>query len=125
MEARSMRSPRRLGSVIAFALSAASGLFVLADSASAQLANGAWPMLRHDVCQTGQSGNPGPEVTAAGPAPADVKKRTGYDKIRTSPSLTADGKRVYFGMGFEVCSVDTATMTGSHSGSASWKADDC
>ena len=56
---------------------------------------------------------------------ADVKKWTGYDKIRTSPSLSPDGKRLYFGMGFDVCSVDTATMTGSHSHSASYKAEDC
>ena len=32
------------------------------------------------------------------------------DKLRTSPSLSADGTTIYFGMGFDFCSVDAATM---------------
>jgi hypothetical protein len=120
-----MQSRSHLWSVIASFLPMTATLLMLADSASAQPANGPWPMFRHDVCHTGQSPNPGPRFTSAGPVAADVKKWTGYDKIRTSPSLSPDGKRLYFGMGFDVCSVDTATMTGSHSHSASYKAEDC
>ena len=74
-------------------------------------------MYRHDVCHTGQSPNLGPAVRGRGrrlpgtPGATDVKIWHGFDKLRTSPSLSADGKTVYFGMGFDFCSVDAATMT--------------
>ena len=84
---------------------------MLTGPASAQLANGPWPMFRHDVCHTGQSPNPGPKFTTTGPAAGDVKKWPGPDKIRTSPALSADGKTLYFGVGRDFCSVDAATMT--------------
>jgi hypothetical protein len=112
-------------SVIASCLPTTIAGLTLAGPAAAQLSTGPWPMFRHDVCHTGQSSNPGPRFSATGPAAADVKKWTGYDKIRTSPSLAPGGKRLYFSMGLDVCSVDTVTMTGSHSQSASYKAEDC
>lgn len=84
---------------------------MLTGPASAQLANGPWPMFRHDVCHTGQSPNPGPRFTSAGPADEDVQKWTGYDKIRTSPALSKDGHTLYLGQGRDFCSVDTGTMT--------------
>ena len=93
----------------AWVLSTAAFLPMLTGPASAQLAH-PWPMFRHDVCHTGQSPNPGPKFTSVGPAAADVRKWTGYDKIRTSPALSKDGKTLYFGMGFDVCAVDTGTM---------------
>ena len=104
-----MRTPPRWPHLRMSPLSAAL-LLALAAPASAQLANGAWPMFRHDVCHTGQSPNPGPKFTSTGPAATNVRKWTGYDKIRTSPSLSADGKTLYFGMGFDVCAVDTEQM---------------
>jgi hypothetical protein len=116
--------PYRWSVIACFLPTAITGL-LLAGPASAQLANGPWPMFRHDVCHTGQSPNPGPRFTSTGPAVGDIKKWTGYDKIRTSPALGPGGKRLYFGMGFDVCSVDTVTMTGSHSHSATYKAEDC
>ena len=100
-----------LCALAAWVLSTAALLSMLTGPASAQLANGPWPMFRHDVCHTGQSPNPGPKFTSVGPAAADVKKWTGYDKIRTSPSLSADGKTLYLGLGSDVCAVDTGTMT--------------
>ena len=73
-------------------------------------------MYRHDVCHTGQSPNLGPLFAGSPgvpgtPGATDVKIWHGFDKLRTSPSLSADGETVYFGMGFNFCSVDTATMT--------------
>jgi outer membrane protein assembly factor BamB len=90
-------------------------VLTLGRPAAAQLAAGPWSMYRHDVCHTGQSPNLGPLFgTAAAPgtpAAADVKIWHGFDKLRTSPSLSADGKTIFFGMGFDFCSVDTETMT--------------
>ena len=40
-----------------------------------------------------------------------LKSRSGTaSKARTSPSLSKDGTTVFFGMGFDFCSVDAATM---------------
>src|SRR5262245_6045328 len=91
-------------------------LFTIVDPAAAQLASGPWSMYRHDVCHSGQSPNLGPVFgTAAAPgtpdAATDVKIWHGFDKLRTSPSLSADGKTIFFGMGFDFCAVDTETMT--------------
>src|SRR5207342_556835 len=91
-------------------LSAAALLLTLGGPAAAQLADGPWSMYRHDVCHTGQSPNLGP-LFAGTPGATDVKIWHGFDKLRTSPSLSADGATVYFGMGFDFCSVDAATMT--------------
>jgi hypothetical protein len=84
-------------------------VLMLGGPASAQLADGPWSMYRNDVCHTGQSPNPGPLFTGT-PGPTDVKIWHGFDKLRTSPSLSADGATIYFGMGFDFCSVDAATM---------------
>ena len=51
------------------------------------------------------AGTPGVPGT---PGATDVKIWHGFDKLRTSPSLSADGKTIYFGMGFDFCAVDTA-----------------
>ena len=90
-------------------------LLTLGGPAAAQLADGPWSMYRHDVCHTGQSPNLGPLFAGTPgvpgtPGATDVKIWHGFDKLRTSPSLSADGKTVYFGMGFDFCSVDAATM---------------
>src|SRR5438094_2246296 len=99
------------GLIAAASLATTAFLLGLSGAASAQLAKGAWPMFRHDPCHTGQSANPGPKFGASGPAATDVTKWTGYDKIRTSPSFSADGKTLYFGMGFDFCAVDAQHMT--------------
>ena len=90
-------------------------VLTLGGPAAAQLADGPWSMYRHDVCHTGQSPNLGPLFAGAPgvpgtPGATDVKIWHGFDKLRTSPSLSADGATVYFGMGFDFCSVDAATM---------------
>jgi len=88
-------------------------VLTLGGPASAQLADGPWSMYRHDVCHTGQSPNPGPLFTGTPPVTpgaTDVQIWHGFDKLRTSPSLSADGATIYFGMGFDFCSVDAATM---------------
>lgn len=79
-------------------------VLVMHGPAQAQLASGPWSMFHHDVCHTGQSPNPGPL------AATEVQKWQGFDKLRTSPSLSADGEAIYFGMGFDFCSVETATI---------------
>ena len=96
-------------------LSAVALVLALGAPAAAQLADGPWSMFHHDVCHTGQSPYLGPlfagTPTVPGvPAATDVKFWHGFDKLRTSPSLSGDGKTIYFGMGFKFCSVDTATM---------------
>src|ERR1700675_527918 len=111
MGATAMSLRPRSSHLAASVLAMAALLPMLTGPASAQLANGPWPMFRHDVCHTGQSPNPGPKFTSAGPAAGDVRKWLGSDKIRTSPALSADGKTLYFGVGRDFCSVDTATMT--------------
>jgi len=97
-------------------LSTVALLLALHAPAAAQLADGPWSMFHHDVCHTGQSPHLGPlfpgTPTAPGaPATTDVAFWHGFDKLRTSPSLSGDGKTIYFGMGFKFCSVDAATMT--------------
>ena len=91
--------------------------FAFNGPAAAQLADGPWSMYHHDVCHTGRESEPGPAVrvgSAERPTPpkgeVQVKFWHGFDKLRTSPSLSGDGKTIYFGMGFEFCSVDAATM---------------
>jgi outer membrane protein assembly factor BamB len=89
-------------------------VLTLGGPARPQLADGPWSMYRHDVCHTGQSPNPGPLFTGTPPVTpgaTDVKIWHGFDKLRTSPSLSADGKTIFFGMGFDFCAVDTASMT--------------
>jgi len=104
-----MKAQPRPLAVAASLLSTAVLLLTLSERASAQPANFPWAMFHHDVCHTGQSPNPGPKFTSAGPSPTDVTIWHGYDKIRTSPSLSKDGKTIYFGMGFDFCSVDVET----------------
>ena len=53
------------------------------------------------------SGKPNTDPTKG---EVQVKVWHGFDKLRTSPSLSKDGKTIFFGMGFDFCSVDTATM---------------
>ena len=111
-----MKSHPRLFRTAVSSLLTTALVLSLGGLASAQLADGPWSMYRHDVCHTGQSPNLGPLFSGAPgvpgtPGPTDVKIWHGFDKLRTSPSLSADGETVYFGMGFNFCSVDTATMT--------------
>ena len=109
-----MRMPQLpLLQVGASLLSAAALLLTLGGPAAAQLADGPWSMYRHDVCHTGQSKSRGPVFASGGPADnaahsLDVKVWHGFDKLRTSPSLSKDGKTIYFGMGFKFCSIDTS-----------------
>ena len=108
-----MSAQRHLLPAGASLLSAAALLLALGGPAAAQLANGPWSMYRHDVCHTGQSPSRGPVFGSEGPADdaahtLDVKVWHGFDKLRTSPSLSQDGKTIYFGMGFKFCSIDTS-----------------
>src|SRR5262245_60527611 len=111
-----MRAPRDPFPRGAFLLSTGALWLTLVGPAAAQLANGPWPMYRHDVCHTGQSPSRGPLFASGTPntdptkGEVQVKVWHGFDKLRTSPSLSKDGTTIFFGMGFDFCSVDTATM---------------
>jgi outer membrane protein assembly factor BamB len=111
-----MRAQPHLFPVGASLLSAAALLLTLGGPAAAQLANGPWSMYRHDVCHTGQSPSRGPLFASGAPntdptkGEVQVKFWHGFDKLRTSPSLSKDGTTIFFGMGFDFCSVDAATM---------------
>ena len=114
-----MRAQPHLLPAGASLLSAAALLLALGGPAAAQLANGPWSMYRHDLCHTGQSPSRGPVFGSAGPQDdaahsLDVKVWKGFDKLRTSPSLSKDGKTIYFGMGWSFCSVDAETMATNH-----------
>jgi hypothetical protein len=92
-------------------------LLTFTASASAQLGGGAWPMYKHDVRHSGQSPNFGPLFPSGAPntdpanGPVQVKIWHGFDKIRTSPSLSADGSTLYVGLGFDFYAIDAVTMT--------------
>jgi outer membrane protein assembly factor BamB len=111
-----MRAQPHLLPAGASLLSAAALLLALGGPAAAQLANGPWSMYRHDVCHTGQSPSRGPLFASGAPntdptkGEVQVKVWHGFDKLRTSPSLSKDGTTIFFGMGFDFCSVDAATM---------------
>lgn len=106
-----VRTRSRLRSAAASLLSAAILLVGLGGPASAQLADTPWPMFHHDVRHTGQSPLLGPLFPSGAPAPADVKVWHGFDRVRTSPSLSADGSVLYAGLGFYFCAIATVTMT--------------
>ena len=106
-----MRTCSRLRGAAASWLSAAILLVGLAGPASAQLGDTPWPMFHHDVRHSGQSPLLGPLFPSGAPAPADVKIWPGFDRVRTSPSLSADGSVLYAGLGFYFCAIATATMT--------------
>ena len=105
-----MRAQPHLLRVGASLLSAAALLLTHGGPASAQLANGPWSMYRHDVCHTGQSPSRGPlfarNVDATRLRRSEVRVWHGFDKLRTSPSLSKDGKTIFFGMGYKFCSID-------------------
>jgi len=105
-----MRLRRRLHlRTAASALTAAAVLLSMPELAAAQLANTPWPVSQHDVRHTGQSLLVGPLFPSGTPAPENVKKWQGFDKIKMSPVLGADGT-VYVGLGFSFCAItDMAT----------------
>jgi hypothetical protein len=105
-----MRKPTRLPRFAASLLSTAILLIVLGEPAPAQLASGSWPMFHSDLRHTGQSPLLGPLFPSGTPAATDVEIWHGFDKIRTSPSLSADGSVLYVGLGFYFCAIDAATM---------------
>src|SRR5262245_6362838 len=100
----------------ALLLSAGALLLTLVGPAAAQLANGPWSMYRHDLCHTGQSPSRGPLFASGAPntdptkGEVQVKIWKGFDKLRSSPSLSKDGKTIFFGIGWSFCSVDAETM---------------
>jgi hypothetical protein len=69
-----------------------------------------WPTLQYDLRHTGQSPLMGPLFPSGGPPPASVKSWLGFDKIKMSPVIGADGT-IYVGLGFQFCALNPATMT--------------
>ena len=105
-----MNTRRHRGQFTASVLAALAVVLALHSIALAQLAGGPWPMFHHDLRHTGQSTLLGPYFPAGAPGPQDVQVWHGLDKIRSSPTLSADGATIYVALGWQLCAIDADTM---------------
>ena len=79
------------------------GLLLTASGlAAAQV--GPWPMLQQNPGHTGQSPLLGPLFPSVTPPAGAVKVWQGFDKIKMSPIVGADGT-IYVGLGFSFCAI--------------------
>jgi PKD repeat protein len=89
---------------VIIALLATWGLLLAASGlATAQV--GPWPMLQQNLRHTGQSPLLGPLFPSGAPPPGAVKVWQGFDKIKMSPVVGADGT-IYVGLGFSFCAIN-------------------
>jgi hypothetical protein len=96
-----------LARAVLFAIVTFAVLVCLGGPAAAQLSAGSpWPMSQHDVRHTGQSSFLGPLFPSGAPDPTvDVRIWQGFDKIKMSPIIGADGV-IYVGLGFSFCAIN-------------------
>src|SRR5580765_463930 len=106
-----MRRSTELWRLIAISLGMGLALLTGASPAAAQLANSAWPMLQHDERHTGRSHLLGPNFPSGAPAPENVAVWEGFDKVKSSPTIAADGT-VYVGVGWSVCAINPDAANG-------------
>jgi outer membrane protein assembly factor BamB len=92
-------------------LGVSAALLASTPPAAAQLATSAWPMLQHDPRHSGRSPLPGPHFPPEGPAPGDVVVWTGFDKVKSSPTIAPDGT-IYVGLGWSVCAIAPEVIDG-------------
>jgi outer membrane protein assembly factor BamB len=106
-----MRRSSDLWRLTAILLGVGMALLAVTPPAAAQLANSAWPMLQHDERHSGRSPLLGPNFPSGAPAPEDVAVWTGFDKVKSSPTIAPDGT-IYVGVAWSVCAIDPTVSNG-------------
>jgi hypothetical protein len=107
-----MRRSSSLRSPSSFLLAASAALLAPTPSAGAGLADSPWPMLQGDPRHSGQSPLLGPHFQSGAPSPGDVVKWTGFDKVKSSPTIAPDGT-IYVGVGWSVCAINPQVVNGA------------